>query len=265
VGLTFTSGGLRCLAAIVFAAVALGACAKTGEVPRSLLPVGDFVAVLHPGGSASRAAAVLVPGCNGVGSHIDAAARRLAEAGVIAVVFDYPRRQALDGSCRSLDLAALRRDLVAVVGLTLREINVMPDRLHLIGWGEGGAAVMAVLADIAPRIRSAAAFYPDCARLERWQVPVPVLLLLGDADRVSPPEICARLAEAASGAEKVLAIRYGGVGHGFDAPTEFSTSAAAFWRGPRAGPRAAYAPHVRDAAWADLRAFFDLPQDASGL
>jgi len=96
-------------------------------------------------------------------------------------------------------------------------------------------------------------------------VPVPVLLLLGDADRVSPPEICARLAEAASGGEKVLAIRYGGVGHGFDAPTEFASSATAFWRGPRAVPRAAYAPHVRDAAWADLRAFFDLPQDASGL
>lgn len=262
----FKTRGLRRLAATALLVSALGACARTGEVPRNLLPLGDFVAVLHPGGTAPRAAAVLVPGCEGVGSHIDDAARRLAEAGVIAIVFDYPRRQSLDASCRTLDLAALRRDLVAVVGLTLREVNVMPDRLHMIGWGQGGVAVMAALADVAPRIRSAAAFYPDCARLERWQVPVPMLLLLGDADRVSPPEICARLAEAAAGGEKVLAIRYGGAGHGFDAPTEMAAPAAtAFWRSPRAVPRAAYAPHVRDAAWADLRAFFDLPPDASGL
>jgi len=261
-----SSGGLQHLAAIALLVCALGACTRTGDLPRSLLPLGDFVAVLHPGGTAPRAAAILVPGCDGVGSHIDDAARRLAEAGVIAIVFDYPRRQSLDASCRTLDLAALRRDLVAVVGLILREVNVMPDRLHLIGWGQGGAAVMATLADVAPRIRSAAAFYPDCARLERWQVPVPMLLLLGDADRVSSPEICARLAEAATGAENVLAIRYGGVGHGFDVPTEMAAPAApAFWRSPRAVPRAAYAPHVRDAAWADLRAFFDLPQDTSGL
>ncbi|MCA3263932.1 MAG: dienelactone hydrolase family protein [Telmatospirillum sp.] len=260
------SCGLRHMAAIVFLTVALGACARTGEMPPNLLPLGDFVAVLHPGGTAPRATAVLVPGCEGVGSHIDDAARRLAEAGVIAIVFDYPRRQSLDPACRMLDLAALRRDLVAVVALTLREVNVVPDRLHLIGWGQGGSAVMAVLADVAPRIRSAAAFYPDCTRLERWQVPVPMLLLLGDADRIAPPEICARLAEAATGGENVLAIRYGGAGHGFDAPTEMAAPAAtAFWRSPRAAPRAAYAPHVRDAAWADLRAFFDLPQDASGL
>lgn len=256
---------MRHTAAFVLLAVFLGACAKTGNVPRNFLPVGDFVSVLHPGGSSLRAAAVLVPGCDGVGSNIDDAARRLVEAGVIAVVFDYPRRQSLgspsDASCRTLDLAALRRDLVAVVALTLREANVMPDRVHLIGWGQGGSAVMAVLADVAPRIRSAAAFYPDCARLERWQVPVPMLLLLGDVDRVMPPEICARLAEAASGGENVLAIRYGGVGHGFDVPTEAAAPTVAFWRSPRTNPRAAYAPHVRDAAWSDIRAFFDLPSD----
>jgi dienelactone hydrolase len=260
------SGSLRRLAAIAFAAVALGACARTGDLSRALLPVGEFVAVLHPGGVGPRAAVVLVPGCDGVGSHIDDAARRLVEAGAIAVVFDYPRRQSLDAACRTLDLAALRRDLAAVVVATQREAGVVPDRVHLIGWGQGGAAVMAALADVAPRIRSAVAFYPDCGRLERWQVPVPMLLLLGDADRVSPPEICTRLAEAAADGEKVLAIRYGGAGHGFDAPTETAEpSLSPFGRGRRAIPRAAFAPHVRDAAWADLRAFFDLPQDASGL
>ena len=59
-------------------------------------------------------------------------------------------------------------------------------------------------------------------------------------------------------------LNFGGAGHGFDAPTELAVSTAAFWRSPRAVPRAAYAPHVRDAAWADVRTFFDLPQDASG-
>jgi dienelactone hydrolase len=253
-------------AALVLATVALGACARTGDMPRTLSPVGDFVAVLNPGGAAPRATVVLVPGCDGVGRHIDEAARRLAETGAIAVVFDYPRRQSLDASCPTLDLAALRRDLAAVVASMLREADVLPDRLHLIGWGQGGAAVMAALADLAPRIRSAAAFYPECALLDRWRVPVPMLLLLGDVDRVSPPENCVRLTEAAAGGENVLAIRYGGAGHGFDAPTELAEpSANIFRRSSRTVPRAAYAPDIRDAAWADLRAFFDLPQNAPGL
>jgi len=89
-------------------------------------------------------------------------------------------------------------------------------------------------------------------------VPVPMLLLMGEVDRVMPPDICNRLAERSPGGERVLSIRYGGAGHGFDAPPPSAAPSLAFWRVAPAASANRFDPHVRDAAWADIKLFFDV-------
>jgi dienelactone hydrolase len=72
-------------------------------------------------------------------------------------------------------------------------------------------------------------------------------MLLGESDTVAPAPTCEALAGAAGRADRVLAIRYGGAGHGFDIPPTFG-----FWRGE--GTR--FEARMRDAALQDIRTFF---------
>gem|GEM_PF-3932738 len=226
----------------LLAALLLGACARPPA------PLGAHVATLHPGGAGPHPAVVLVPGCDGVRAHIDDAARRFLEAGFVTLVYDYPRRLRVDAACASLDVAALGRD---IAGLAQRAAGA--SRVHAVGWAQGGAATMAAAAYRPTPFKSAAAFYPDCARLESWDVPVPFLLLLGADDTTMPGERCSRLAERAPGAARVLAIRYGGAGHGFDA----AVPPARGWRPFAQAQAGRFDAQVRDGAWLDLKLFFE--------
>jgi dienelactone hydrolase len=236
-----------CLLAL---ALVLCGCAV---LPRAVAPLNDFVAALHPGGPGPHAAIVLVPGCDGVRAHIDDAARRFLEAGFLTFVYDYPRRFGFDTACAGLDVVALGSDIAAVArsGSALA-----PTRVHAVGWAQGGAATMVAVARHPDAFKSAAAFYPDCARLANWSVPVPFLLLLGSEDKTMPGERCSELAERAQGAARVLAIRYGGAGHGFDA----SAPAARGWRPWPVPPPERFDAQVRDGAWLDLKIFFDVAE-----
>lgn len=230
------------LLAALLAALLLGACARPPA------PLGDHVATLHPGGAGLHPAVVLVPGCDGVRAHIDDAARRFLEAGFLTLVYDYPRRLRVDAACASLDVAALGQE---IAGLAQRAAGA--SRLHAVGWAQGGAAAMAAVANNPALFKSAAAFYPDCARLQSWSIPVPFLLLLGAEDTRMPGERCSQLAERAQGAARVLAIRYGGAGHGFDA----AAPPASGWRPFAPASAWRFDAQVRDGAWLDLKIFFD--------
>jgi dienelactone hydrolase len=235
---------------ILALALGVGACASP---PRATAPLGDYVAVLHPGGPGPYAAIVLVPGCDGVRAHIDDAARRFLEAGFLTYVYDYPRRFRFDAACANLDVAALGRDIAT---LARGGPGPAPVRVHAVGWAQGGAATMEAIARHPDTFTSAAAFYPDCARITNWSVPVPFLLLLGAEDKWMPGERCSQLAERAPGAARVLAIRYGGAGHGFDA----ATPVARGWRPWSASATERFDAQVRDGAWLDLKIFFDVVQ-----
>jgi len=60
-----------------------------------------------------------------------------------------------------------------------------------------------------------AAYYPDCTRVNKWSVPVPVLLLLAGEDSVCPTYICKwLLTEEVS--KHIQIEEYPGAYHAFD-------------------------------------------------
>ena len=231
--------------AAAFAAVLLVcACAAA---PRG--PIERYMSVIDPGGTSPRPAIVLVPGCDGAGGNVSYAAERMAGEGFVVLTLDYPAAYRRDGGCTPARTAEIAGDVVRATNRLRDLADVDPTRIHLVGWAEGGAGVMRALADPdlarAADARSAATLYPICAALGgQWRIGVPFLMLLGESDRVAPAQTCIALAENAPGADRVLAIRYGGAGHAFDVPQQ---AAGANDR------------RLRDAALQDIRIFFGAP------
>lgn len=201
--------------------------------------------IVRPGGAGPFAAALLVPGCAGAGSHTERAARELAQAGFAVAVMAPVCAASADTA-----VPAIRREAARLLATPGADRT----RLHLVGWSEGGAGVMAAVAEIGAR--SAAAFYPTCTRVRAWRPSVPFLMILAENDTVAPPAACLDLMGQTPEAQNVLAVRYGGVAHGFDNAGHPADpgSVWAFWR---TRPSGSYNPAVRDAALSDLRIFLD--------
>lgn len=221
---------MKAILALFAVAMALSACARPNPIAMPMRG-GPFGAVL------------LVPGCAGPGEHTTNAAQELTQLGFATSVLDWP-----PGACRAdtagAGVPAIERAMLRLAATP----GVDRTRLHLVGWAEGGASVLAAMARTGAR--SAAAFYPSCAGLGEWRPTGPVLLMLAENDTVAPPETCLTAVGRAPDSDKVLAIRYGGATHGFDDVGP----GWAFWR---SGAASAHNKAVRDAAFSDLRIFLD--------
>lgn len=201
--------------------------------------------IARPAGGGPFGAALLVPGCAGSGSHTERAARELSQAGFAVAVMSPVCAASADMAVSTIAREASR--LSATPGIDRA-------RLHLVGWSEGGAGVMAALGETGAR--SAAAFYPTCAQVRAWRPSVPFLMILAENDTVAPPAACLDLMARTPEAQNVLAVRYGGVAHGFD-NAGHPADPGSVWTFWRTRPSGSYNPAVRDAALSDLRVFFD--------
>jgi carboxymethylenebutenolidase len=110
--------------------------------------------------------------------------------------------------------------------------DVVPDRIGLQGWSNGGSAALASMAPDAPGIarhtpaagfRAALVFYPGCGLKQRYDdgfAPyAPVRIFQGDADEEVSPKICRRLVQRsrARGGDIALTL-YPAATHDFDDP-----------------------------------------------
>lgn len=108
--------------------------------------------------------------------------------------------------------------------------GVDDDRIGLMGWSNGGSAVLAAMADDKPgdmrRIgfRAGIAMYPGCGlqgrfRRQGYKAYAPVVVHMGTADEEVSHDSCRDLTAAARGAGSDVAFRsYSGASHSFDDP-----------------------------------------------
>ncbi len=133
---------------------------------------------------------------------------------------------------RAITMTERRRDTFGALQWLAAQAQVDAKRLALLGWSNGGSAVLAssnarhpevkAAMEKGPKLRAAVAFYPGCeADLKRGYAPTaPLLMLSGGSDdwtAAAPCEALAAQAQVGTGATKPQIKVYPGAFHGFDA------------------------------------------------
>jgi dienelactone hydrolase len=205
-------------------------------------------AVLYrPAGSGPFPAIVALHGCGGlIGASGRMGARhadwgeRLAALGYIVLFPDSYGSRGLGSQCLVRDRTVRPgRERVADVRLArnwlLGRADVNQDRISLLGWSNGASSVLWAIArdrkpgDGRPDFRSAVAFYPGCrliaqaAERRDWEIRLPLLILIGEADTWTPADPCRQLVATITANDgKASIITYPNAVHEFDHPNRRS-------------------------------------------
>jgi dienelactone hydrolase len=190
-----------------------------------------------PEGSGPFPAVVLMHGCSGMwidpgrpNRSYEDWARRLQDRGFIALLLDSfgPREEkeiCTQKQRRVSESGDRPRDAYAALQWLAARPDVRLSQIHLLGWSNGGSAVLHALRPDAPgrdpklAFRSAVAFYPGCAALARapYRPIAPILIQAGGADDWTPARHCEALVRSASEAGSEVRIDvYPGAHHAFD-------------------------------------------------
>ena len=190
-------------------------------------------------------AVVFLHGCGGLISGISHKivsrerdwAARLNAAGVTVLMVDSFASRGSGEMCSRTGFKEwlyLRRPADAYGALAYLQTlpQIVLDRIGVIGWSNGGGAVLFALgtrnsgrpATLAGHdFRAAIAFYPGSCNLQRmgtdWSPKIPLLILTGQEDVWTPAEPCKELVERATGRGASIDFHaYPGAYHDFDWP-----------------------------------------------
>lgn len=177
-----------------------------------------------PAGTGPHPAVIAVAGCGGfrAGSYTKTLAA-VREAGFATLELDYPDSHDHAG-CQASTRQALTPSVVADdIGAAVEHLRgrrvIDASAVNLLGWSYGGGAILQYLAQSSPGavgpVAAVSLYYPDCAEVPMWRVPVPVLVLHGADDTVAPIETC-RALFSGEAAEIIETQTFPGAYHGFD-------------------------------------------------
>ncbi len=228
-----------------------------------------------PEGDGPFPALIAIPGCSGIAfsdseletnhpdlteddrlfrRHYIEAAKRFSESGYIVLLIDVHAMEGVTTACAG-EIPAERIadyiDLVAAWAPGL--VQIKSNELHLIGWSMGGGGVLKWMSKRRANesaISAVITVYPDCRSTRVLKLRKPLLMLLGEADDIAPPEYCRDLAAASPGKNLIAIQSYEDARHGFDisgAPPVLDIG------GMSVGANAKAA----DAAWHEILAFLE--------
>jgi dienelactone hydrolase len=200
--------------------------------------------LFRPAGEGKRAAVVFLHGCSGLFARASGFihpreldwARELNQRGYVVLMADSfgPRNQgemcSQGGFNREVYLKR-PRDAYAALLFLQAQPYVRPDRIGVIGWSEGGGAVLFPIGAQSlgrpaqlPQgdFRAAVAFYPASCnerRQQGWTSTIQLLVLVGADDVWTPAAPCKELLDGAAARGANIEIQvYPGAYHDFDWP-----------------------------------------------
>jgi imidazolonepropionase-like amidohydrolase/dienelactone hydrolase len=186
--------------------------------------------------------------------HYPRMAERLRTAGFGVVLVDYLTAENVANTCSGeISHERVGEYVAAALDLARTLPRVDASRLYVIGWSHGGAGVIAWLQTLemqtSRQVAGAVAVYPGCGSRDIWVSDVPVMVVLGEADDITPPERCDRILARLPESARVEVRRYANARHGFD-----------FTEGPEILPIGGGMTVGRNAAageeaWAEILAF----------
>ena len=213
-----------------FLCLFLGACSAplvgSGEV-RFPGPGLELAGRLYlPETPGRHPAIVLMHGCSGLWAANGQPTPMLRARGFVALHVDSFGPRGEKEICTQADRPVRpgrerAQDAKAALRWLASRPDVDPDRIHVMGWSNGGSSVLYAIRGPAkagePHFRSAVAFYPGCRVLARegYRTSVPLLIQIGAADDWTPAGPCQALASQAQGGPVEIDV-YPGAHHAFD-------------------------------------------------
>jgi dienelactone hydrolase len=182
--------------------------------------------IFRPDTPGPHPAVALLSGCDGFTPQTAPAvyerrAEHLRALGHVVIFVDYLGRRGLKTCAGPITDEEAARDLMSAVAWLRSQAAVDPRRISAMGWSYGGRAVLAALAkhpDMPQGFSRAVVYYPDCRALEPWKTMLPVLMLLGGDDDMTPAKPCQEAAKGVAVPASVKIVVYPGALHGFDVP-----------------------------------------------
>jgi dienelactone hydrolase len=210
----------------VLAASLMAACAQTRDASERMRALEPYLELRRPDGPGPFPAALLVPGCSGFHpkegtAHHEGVAQRLKAWGYLVARVDYLAARGMR-SCHgaSVGTSEIGQDILTVAAHLRAAPDVRGASIVAIGESLGGGGVLAALGGTGtgkpPLLDRAVVYYPVCVGVRPWRAPVPVLMLLGAQDEITPPDTCKALASHVTDPATVEVHVYPGAPHGFN-------------------------------------------------
>lgn len=194
---------------------------SAGPAPRTI-PLRGYLT--RPKGKGPFPAVILLHSCLGLPSDRSEIGRTLAGWGYVALFVDDFATRGLSQTCL-VDFPEGLADAFGALDFLAGRPEVDKERIAALGFSQGGDTALEIAAwpGLASafaiprglRFRAVAAYYPPCGNRPDARLRLPTLILVGEADSVTPARDCARLAAANPAAELAL---YRGAAHVFDDP-----------------------------------------------
>lgn len=216
---------------------------------------------VRPDGRGPFPAVMFVSGCGGFATtvapaHYVRTAERLKGEGYVVIFVDYLSARRLQSACRGeVRFDEIGQDILASASYLRSLAFVKGSEISVIGWSWGGGGVLASLSEIradqpAP-FRVAVVYYPVCRDIPAWKTKIPVLMLLGALDDVTPPQLCEDLVKRVPKGHPVEVRLYPEARHAFDASEVPPIRDMPGLPGRTLG----YNPKAAAAAWEEVQAF----------
>ena len=148
-------------------------------------------------------------------------AERLRALGHVVIFVDYLGRRGLKTCAGPVTHDDAARDLLLAGAWLRSQTPVDRARITAMGWSYGARAVLVALTKVTgsnSAFSRAVVYYPDCRALQPWNVPVPVLMLLGGDDDMTPAKLCEEAVTRQASPAAVRIVVYPGARHAFDVP-----------------------------------------------
>ena len=180
----------------------------------------------RPRGKGPFPAVVLLHSCLGLPADKRSIGEMIAGWGYVALFVDDFSTHGLKKTC-SVDFKEALSDAYGALAFLSRLPYVDKTRIGAVGYSQGADTALEIASSRSAsgfagldgaKFKAVAAFYPPCANQGDARLDTPTLVLVGEADDVTPAADCRRLAERHAGGSDVRLVVYPGAHHLFDDP-----------------------------------------------
>ena len=193
-----------------------------------------------PNGEGLFPVIIAIPGCSGVSlngpetdmgrpgdegdrlfrRHYPIMAKKFQDEGFMVYLIDYLTAEGVLNTCNGeIPPKRVAEYIDETISFVKTNPKIDPSRVYVVGWSHGGSGLLEWLSSLKEEphgINSVIAVYPGCDSINSWNVTLPMLMILGEADDTAIPQTCKQLVQSLPGQANVKVISYPDARHGFD-------------------------------------------------